>query len=203
MSRRLDISALLNAEDIPSDPSTVDVRDIVNTLVASVGPSGPVRVPPAIAAMLSQVVTHITPIEPVPEAPVMQQPAVLPFAISSFPSHPTPSIQRDIKMNKKTTITTLFTLNDVHAYIEYPETGPENLRPVGYLFRCDPESWQSPVQNFAYSLGGPCGGTKKGVTVNCKLLRDGQGNEVPCIERHYKCMSFRMQTIHGNLYLIL
>lgn len=188
MSRRLAISALLNSDDLSPGLSMVDVRDKIDTLVASAGPSGPVHVPQDIAEMLSRVVAHLTLNKRVPDAiTVRHSPAPI-FSISGFPSYPTPSIQHNVVMNKKTVITTLFTYEDVHAYVEYPESGPERLRPVGYLFRRDPENWQSPLHNFAYSLGGPSGGTKKGLDVRCKLLVDSMSHEVPCIEKHYNCM---------------
>lgn len=91
-------------------------------------------------------------------------------------------------MNHKTTITKLYTFNDVHAYIEYPETGTETLRPVGYLLRRDPGDWQDPVHNFAYSLGDTWGRTKKGTSVTSILLTDVTGIMVPCAERHFKCV---------------
>lgn len=116
MSRRLAISALLNTDDPSPGLSMVDVRDKIDTLVASAGPSGPVHIPREIAEMLSQVVAHLTPHRRVPDAIPVQCPPAPIFSISGFPSYPTPSIQHNIVINKKTVITTLFTYEDVHTH---------------------------------------------------------------------------------------
>ncbi|KAF8058004.1 hypothetical protein FPV67DRAFT_1722388 [Lyophyllum atratum] len=79
----------------------------------------------------------------------------------------------------------LYTYNDVHAYVEYPETGsPE---PIGHLFRRDPDSWHNPAYEMAYSMGFPSGRTQNGREVSNPLLKDGAGVLVPCTESHFTC----------------
>ena len=66
------------------------------------------------------------------------------------------------------TLSTLYTFENIDAYVEYPETNAD--RPVSYLFRCNPNNWNNPAHNFVYSLGKPSGQTKKGAEVECSLL---------------------------------
>ncbi|KAF8078916.1 hypothetical protein FPV67DRAFT_1690345 [Lyophyllum atratum] len=84
----------------------------------------------------------------------------------------------------------LYTYNDVHAYVEYPETGsPE---PIGHLFRRDPDSWHNPAYEMAYSMGFPSGRTQNGREVSNPLLKDGAGVLVPCTESHFTCQGSKV-----------
>lgn len=97
-----------------------------------------------------------------------------------------PTVRRHVYINHKTTLSVLYTYEDVNAWVEYPETNAD--RPVGYLFRGDPSSWENPVRNFAYSLGGPSGRSRKGEEVQHPLLVDKDGNMVSCVVAHLTCM---------------
>jgi hypothetical protein len=96
-----------------------------------------------------------------------------------------PTIRRNVYSSSRTTLSILYTYEDVNAWVEYPETSPD--QPVGYLFRRDPRNWENPVQNFAYSLGKPSGQTKRGQERENHLLVDQHGNKVPCVVSHLTC----------------
>lgn len=110
-----------------------------------------------------------------------------PLVHVSPPNQPIPTIRRNVNINRKTTLSVLYTFEDVNAWVEYPETGPD--RPVGYLFRCDPDNWNNPVHNFSYSLGEPSGRTQRGHEVEIPLLKDYNGINVPCVVAHSTCKS--------------
>lgn len=99
------------------------------------------------------------------------------------PSPAAPAAQTDVKLNRQTRLSKLLTYNDPFAFEEYLETSPRH--PVGHLFRRDPENWQKPHLNIAYSLGPPNGQRKS----TCGLLVDEGGDEVLCRVYHYTCMS--------------
>jgi hypothetical protein len=100
-----------------------------------------------------------------------------------------PTIHRNVYTSPKTTLSVLYTYEDVNAWVEYPETSPN--QPVGYLFCRDPRKWENPVRNFAYSLGKPSGQTTRGQEREHPLLVDRQGRKVPCVVTHVTCMKFR------------
>ncbi|GLB33432.1 hypothetical protein LshimejAT787_0103900 [Lyophyllum shimeji] len=112
------------------------------------------------------------------------------FKISSFPSNIAPTVTHDVKLNRQTTLSTLYTYNDVHAYVEYPETG--SLQPVGHLFRRDPKNWQNPAHEMGYSMGFPSGRTQNGHEVFNPLLKDSAGALVPCTESHFTCQGSKI-----------
>jgi hypothetical protein len=96
-----------------------------------------------------------------------------------------PTICRNVYSRSRTTLSILYKYEDVNAWVEYPETSPD--QPVGYLFRRDPRNWENPVHNFVYSLGKPSGQTKRGQERENHLLVDQHGNKVPCIVSHLTC----------------
>ncbi|KAJ6580121.1 hypothetical protein DFH09DRAFT_1029996 [Mycena vulgaris] len=51
----------------------------------------------------------------------------------------------------------------------------------------DPDNWQDPALNIAYSRGGRMGQTVSGASVKCQLLLDTKGEPVLCAERHTTC----------------
>ena len=105
---------------------------------------------------------------------------------SPFTCNPVPSsIQHNVKLNRQTTLATLYIYEDIDTYLEYPETG--TTRPVGYLFRRDPRNWENPTQCFAYSLGKPSGQSMRREEVVCPLLMAEDGTKVPCVESHSTC----------------
>lgn len=185
------ISVLLNTgaeHELPRENSLqVDVQHHVASLSDLLSrPS--LRAPPHIAEHLLDVINYfrsdVYPTErsQVHIPPLIRQPlpgqALGPSGNSVSP----PNIQHNIKLNCKTTISTLYTYEDSNVYVEYPDTNPNH--PVGYLFRFDPHDWQNPTWNFAYSLGKPGGQTKGG---HSDLLVGRDGKPVPCVESHFTC----------------
>ncbi|KAH7917224.1 hypothetical protein BV22DRAFT_1026787 [Leucogyrophana mollusca] len=77
--------------------------------------------------------------------------------------------------------------------IEYPETTLTPTGSVGHLFEMDPEDWFNPVSMFAYSQGSPRGGTNKGAWVTCEVLKDENGELVPCREVHSTCQGIKIR----------
>ena len=74
----------------------------------------------------------------------------------SFTRKPVPlSVQHNVKLNRQTTLVTLYIYDDINAYLEYPDTSA--TQPVGYLFRRDPRNWENLTRCFAYSVGKPSG----------------------------------------------
>jgi hypothetical protein len=98
-----------------------------------------------------------------------------------------PTIRQNVYTSSKTTLSILYTYEDVNAWVEYPETSPTSDRPIGYLFRRDPCDWENPVRNFAYSLGKPSGQTKRGLEREHLLLVDQHGRKVPRVVSHLTC----------------
>ena len=99
-----------------------------------------------------------------------------------------PTMRQNVYTSSKTTLSVLYTYEDVNAWVEYLETSPN--QPVGYLFCCDPPKWENLVRNFAYSLGKPSGQTIRGQEREHPLLVDRQGRKVPCVVSHLTCMKF-------------
>ncbi|KAF8957977.1 hypothetical protein BDZ97DRAFT_2078861 [Flammula alnicola] len=112
------------------------------------------------------------------------------FSYTSLPAFGRPEVRNNIRLNRKTCISTLYVYNDVSTYIEYPSTNYGD--PVGYLFRQDSSNWQNPARNFAYSLGQPSGRTQEGCDVYCNLLVGEDGSEVPCTKKHYTCQGSKI-----------
>jgi hypothetical protein len=102
--------------------------------------------------------------------------------------HQNPTISRNVYTSSKTTLSVLYTYEDVNAWVEYLETSPD--QPVGYFFCRDPHNWENPAQNFAYSLGKPSGQTMRGEEHKHPLLVNQQGSKVPCVVNHLTCMCF-------------
>lgn len=107
------------------------------------------------------------------------------FSVPQFPSSTTPSISVNVKLNRQTVLSKMYTYSDVHAFVEYPQTSPGSEDAVGHLFRQDPDDWKKPAQNFAYSLGGPSGRNKD---IYVDIFRGNDGERVPCSEYHFTCM---------------
>ena len=219
MSRCLTVSELLNATNsepstalfhTPKDrlvlpQALVDVRQQFVTLADLLNASTrPLYAPPVVAEWFLGVIegmnagaTPTTPmtaqlsLSPVRTASVSAPwSSLLPsrFSIACFPSEPVSDVQTLVKLSRKTTLSQLYRYEDVHTFIEYPNTSVD--QPTGHLFRRDPENWQDPACNFAYSLGLPSGWTRKGAEVTCPLLYEtGDAMKlVPCTESHFTCM---------------
>lgn len=99
---------------------------------------------------------------------------------------PSPPIQceHDVQLTVKTVLSKLYRY-PLNVIEEYPETGA--AKPVGHLFRLNPDDWQPPELNIAYSKGSPGGQTLPHRPVFIPLLVDSSGNEVPCMEVHSTC----------------
>jgi len=117
---------------------------------------------------------------------------------SSPAPSPLPTIERDVRLNRKTTLRTLFRY-PLGTTIEYPETSSNGS--VGHLFEVAPDEWSNPHLNFAYSQGAPTGRTQTGNYTFCSLLVDDNGEEVPCQEVHATCMYCIMNKFHCAVIL--
>ncbi|KAK7031741.1 hypothetical protein R3P38DRAFT_2521802 [Favolaschia claudopus] len=56
----------------------------------------------------------------------------------------------------------------------------------------DPDNWEDPALNIAYSRGGRVGRTVSGAVVKCLLLVDAKGIAVECSERHTTCQGSKI-----------
>ncbi|KAJ7020865.1 hypothetical protein C8F04DRAFT_1403338 [Mycena alexandri] len=101
-------------------------------------------------------------------------------------THPPIEIKQShhVAINRQTTVETLYEYPRGYV-LEYPETSSTGC--VGHLFHMDPNDWQDPILNIAYSRGGNLGQTLSGKVVKCRLLVDKEGNQVDCFERHSTC----------------
>ncbi|KAJ7764293.1 hypothetical protein B0H16DRAFT_1799720 [Mycena metata] len=90
----------------------------------------------------------------------------------------------NVQLNQKTRLSKLYRY-PLNTVVEYPETGTS--KPVGHLFRLDPDDWQAPELNIAYSKGHPGGQTRPNSPVFVSVLVDSSGTEVPCISTHSTC----------------
>jgi hypothetical protein len=185
-----------------SDSSTEALRDVrphVTLVAGLLSHPTPLPAPPEIERCLSRVIEYfrLLSLEPPRRLPGFRsqegsQQLATNSNISyrwqgeSFTCDAVPSsIQHNVKLNRQTTLTTLYIYEDVNAYVEYPETSA--TQPVGYLFRQDPHNWENPTHCFAYSLGKPSGQTRRGDEVGCLLLTTENGTKVPCVESHSTC----------------
>ncbi|KAK7022633.1 hypothetical protein R3P38DRAFT_3196030 [Favolaschia claudopus] len=97
-------------------------------------------------------------------------------------------IQHDVKINRKTTLSVLYTYEDVDFCLEYPETSTKG---VGYLMKRDPLNWTNPLLDVAYSRGKPEGQNKKGKEETCSLLTNGP-TLVLCKKIHATCQGVKI-----------
>jgi hypothetical protein len=95
-----------------------------------------------------------------------------------------PTLATNVSLTSKTTLSILYRYPP-HTVIEHLETSTVN--PVGHFFRMDPNDWQVPDLNIAYSRGQPMGQTKGGTEVFFRIMVDKEGIQVPCSERHSTC----------------
>ncbi|KAJ7201931.1 hypothetical protein C8J57DRAFT_1102564 [Mycena rebaudengoi] len=97
--------------------------------------------------------------------------------------------QYDVRLNRRTVLSILYH-HPKDTILEYPETGPEN--PVGHLFRLDPDDWQVPDLNIAYSRGAPGGQTLAGREVFNNVFVGVDGEPIPCSESHSTCQGVKI-----------
>lgn len=139
--------------------------------------------------------------------PVLFDTSLLPIrASATAPGHqllPSPtdptSIDYNIQINRQTTLNILYH-HPINALVEYPETS-ENGR-VGHIFTLDPSTWINPYLNFAYSLGGSHGSSKKGTSVAVSVLVDESGENVPCREMHTTCEYYLLYDLYDFSYAV-
>jgi len=195
MPPQIPISSILNSDS--SVEALRDVRPHVTLVAGLLSRPTPIPAPPEIEHCLSRVIEYfgLLSLEPPRHLPGFRsyensRQLATNSNISnrgeSFTCDDVPlSIQHNVKLNRQTTLATLYIYEDVNAYLEYPETSA--TRPVGYLFRRDPRNWENPTRCFAYSLGKPSGQTRRGEEVVCLLLTTEDGTKVPCVESHSTC----------------
>jgi len=199
MAPSVPISSLLNMST-PERSSDAETRHQIKLIAGLLTWTSPIRAPPHIIDCLSRIVDYfglasrshpgVSPssakLSDILRAPNTACRRVNTSTSTLSPLSVPPTLRRDVRINRQMTLSTLYTFENIDAYVEYPETNAD--RPVGYLFRCDPNNWNNPAHNFAYSLGKPSSQTKKGAEVECSLLVGQGGEAVPCIRSHYTCM---------------
>ncbi|KAJ8591473.1 hypothetical protein M405DRAFT_735014, partial [Rhizopogon salebrosus TDB-379] len=85
----------------------------------------------------------------------------------------------------------------VGAIVEYPQTGQLATESVAHIFHVNPSSFSHvlhPKSSFQYSLGDGHGGRMIG---QCLMLRDAEGNPVPCTNLKTSCKSESLLSILG------
>jgi hypothetical protein len=194
-----------------SNEPKINVREQVAFLASLLNHNAPLLAPPHVEEALSRVIHYFglngaPAICPEPKvqksaAPVHHKdleglhipPAGEPQSVT--PTIPTatstssPLIRHNVYLTRQTTISTLYIYEDINVWMEYPETKTD--RPIGYLFRRDPQDWQNPAYSFAYSLGSPAGQIKR-EDGGCPLLIGADGNQVPYTIKSATCTSSRL-----------
>ncbi|KAF9002823.1 hypothetical protein BDZ89DRAFT_1169676 [Hymenopellis radicata] len=99
-------------------------------------------------------------------------------------------MHENYQINAKTTLSRFYIFDNPNAYIEYPESHPHF--PIGYLFRQDPDNWLDPTEDFTYSLGHPRGQSAEWEDITIGALCNGNGDMVPCYERHEACQGLKI-----------
>ncbi|KDQ61844.1 hypothetical protein JAAARDRAFT_45325 [Jaapia argillacea MUCL 33604] len=103
-----------------------------------------------------------------------------------------PTILHRVEITRETTLDTLYTY-PFGTIVEYPETSQYGY--IGHLFTLDPNNWENPVSNFVYSEGEPKGSKtsgSKGKPLFCRLLKDEDGEMVPCRISHSACQGLKV-----------
>jgi hypothetical protein len=189
MPPSIPISSLLNSSTPTSDSESCLPQANLDRLVAVLHDRAVLSdAPPLIIESLSHVADYFgSSVAPEQASGSTAHHSVYPDPL--IQPQQSPTIRWNVYTSSKTTLSVLYTYEDVNAWVEYPETSPN--QPVGYLFCRDPHKWENPVRNFAYSLGKPSGQTIKGQEREHTLLVDRQGRRVPCVVTHLTCMKFR------------
>jgi hypothetical protein len=195
---RLRLQDLLNPVlevDEDARPEILALR----SLLANISP-GPILVTPEQRRTLRHTIEQLRSLSvgPAPEEALRsnitgQAPAEPPNT-TTF-SVPNIVTENDVYLNYKTMLATLYRYPP-NTYIEYPETGTE---PIGHLFQLDPQNWERPNLDFAYSQGKPAGQSLKNEEITCPILVDGMGELVPCIRRFSTCEFLNVKLIPESL----
>ncbi|KAJ6543739.1 hypothetical protein DFH09DRAFT_1390311 [Mycena vulgaris] len=188
MQRALRVDELLNSltpPPVPPPPPTssgghsahADIRPQLAGLAGFSRDSGALHAPQSIQDHLNEVLDYLR-TEQHPHVPEKATPPRTP-AVSEAPiKHP------HVQINRQTTLEILYEYSPNYV-LEYPETSSTGS--IGHLFPMDPDNWQDPALNIAYSRGGRMGQTVSGALVKCQLLLDTKGELVLCAERHTTC----------------
>lgn len=107
-------------------------------------------------------------------------------------------VSYNVKINAKTMLMKVI-FHPPGAVVEYPETSAHGR--IGHVFTLNAESWINPTRSFAYSQGEPSSGGSKSKPVFIPLLKDGEGNMVPCIESHSTCAYLLLNCNNSNIIL--
>ncbi|KAJ6542447.1 hypothetical protein DFH09DRAFT_1282539 [Mycena vulgaris] len=176
MQRALRVDELLNSltpPPVPPPPPTssgghsahVDIRPQLVGLAGFSRDSGALHAPQSIQDHLNEVLDYLR-TEQHPHVPEKATPPRTP-AVSEAP------IKRPhVQINRQTTLEILYEYSPNYV-LEYPETSSTGS--IGHLFPMDPDNWQDPALNIAYSRGGRMGQTVSGASVKCQLLLDTKG----------------------------
>jgi hypothetical protein len=176
----LTIAELLNPSDAPVQlnpqaSTVVDIRPQLEHLAAlSAGGSS--------FAMQQRLLSIIESLESQPTTLSRDQPIARTFT-SRVISSP------NVRLNNRTTLSRLYQY-PLHYVLEYPETGGDST--VGHLFLMDPNDWQVPDLNIAYSRGAPMGRTLGGRKVFNELMVDADGNKIACTKSHSTCTFIKL-----------
>ncbi|KAJ7252177.1 hypothetical protein C8J57DRAFT_1238053 [Mycena rebaudengoi] len=182
-NNKMSLNFVLGPE--PPHSPVVDVRPLLDKL-ATLSLTAPVLAPFSVGQNLTEALAFLSTIPPTTIPPAIP-PATIPPAAPPLLT-PTPPIKEelDVPLNRQTRLSALYHY-PIGALLEYPSTTDNDDKLFGHLLKMDPAKWICPSGNIAYSLGSPHGQTLAGKSVTCNVLVDGQGKQVPCIERHSTC----------------
>ncbi|TDL13991.1 hypothetical protein BD410DRAFT_684726, partial [Rickenella mellea] len=103
-------------------------------------------------------------------------------------SYPKP--EYNVHLTRKITVNVLYR-HKKGSLVEYPETMSGGS--IGHIFELDPDNWNLPKHDFAYSLGLPRGrGGSDAKGMHIKVLTDRTGETVPCHAYHDTCQGCRV-----------
>ncbi|KAJ6467649.1 hypothetical protein C8R47DRAFT_1303282 [Mycena vitilis] len=172
----LDTSAPLQQ---PPSNDLVDIRPQLSRLTGF--PDSKALVPRSIQENLDTVLQYLESKQELGRATI---PSISSQISTASDSTIPPKRTTNVAINRITTLEVLYEYPVGHI-VEYPETSQTGS--IGHLFQMDPDDWQDPTLNIAYSRGGRMGQSLSGATVTCLLLVDAAKESVPCSERHTTC----------------
>lgn len=166
----------------PSAP-LIDIRSQLVKLTTFLNGNDAIEAPPFIQENLHSVLGYL---ETRRDSLSSDAPLTIPRTPHDSDSESIMPVKRstNVKINRITTLEVLYEY-PVGYILEYPETSSTGS--IGHLFCMDPDDWQDPTLNIAYSRGGNMGQTVSGASVKCDLLVDSTGKRVDCSERHTTC----------------
>ncbi|KAJ7019408.1 hypothetical protein C8F04DRAFT_335710 [Mycena alexandri] len=162
-------------------PALADIRPQILRLTAFLNGGGTIEATPLIQQNLSSALAYL---EETQQDLTSPETSVPPVAIPPALQCLEVKWSTNIKINRITTLEVLYEY-PLGFVLEYPETSATGS--IGHLFRMDPDDWQDPALNIAYSRGDRMGRTVSGAPIKCELLVNGAGERVDCSERHSTC----------------